>query len=99
MLRVKFQIRGRDYFITSDENQYILSRSVNRKNRKTGKGYVDVQVLGYHPHLPGLFTNLLNYSLRYENCKTIKELHDTLEKTYQEINSHWDTSFGNITDL
>jgi len=89
-LNVQFDVRGTKYFITSDENQYILERELTRKERATGKSYPDRKVVGYFPQISSLMRDLVNMSLRDEDSKTLKEMKYAFDEICKSITQQWD---------
>ena len=86
---------GKDWQITADSLNVILSKKKSRKRKDTGEMYEEWKTMGYFATVGGALHELVNHKVRESELKDIKtishaidELHNMIETALKTSQSH-----------
>jgi len=85
-MRIPVMIGQIEYFITSDNNQFMLSKEEYNKKKDT----TQLVHCGYYPTLLGLMGHLLLKKIRASDAESLAQLQKDVRQAEKEVCNIWD---------
>ena len=90
-MQVAVHVKDRTLFIVDDNFSYALAEERPVKNRDTGEMEDRLVQFKWFKDLGQVFQALINMKVRAADCKTLKQLKQTIVQAKEELKAEWST--------